>query len=174
METSVKGLFAIGDVTGKWWLAHVATHQGIIAAENATGKPYVMQENAIPSVIYTYPEVASVGLSFDAAQKKGYQAESATFPFLALGKSHALMETEGFVNIVIDKISGQILGASVFGYEASTLIAEMALAIQNELTIECVADTIHAHPTLSESWQQAAMIALGEPWTTLPKRGDDA
>lgn len=163
METNVSGIYAVGDIASKWWLAHVATHQGVVAADNACGVAAKMHYNAIPNVIFTHPEIGTVGLSLDEAKKQGHQAVIGNFPFQALGKSQATYHTEGFAQIVIDKKSGQILGAQVVGQDASNLIAEMALAIQNELTIECIQETIHAHPTLSESWLEASLIATGIP-----------
>lgn len=170
METSVPGIYAVGDVASKWWLAHVATHQGIVAADNACKRPSVMHYNSIPNVIFTVPEIATVGRSFDQAKKEGFKAVIGQFPFMALGKSQAMNHTDGFAQVVIDETTGQILGAQVVGYDASTLIAEMALAIQNELTIECIHETIHAHPTLAESWLEASLIASGLPIHFPPKK----
>lgn len=169
METNIPGIYAIGDIASKWWLAHVATHQGIVAAANACGKEAHMHYNAIPSVIFTDPEIGTVGLSLEAAKEKGYNAETGAFPFQALGKSQALHQTDGFAQIVIDKDTGEILGAQVVGYEASSLIAQMALAITNELTVESITETIHAHPTISEAWMEAAFLSTGEPLHLPPK-----
>lgn len=169
METTVEGIYAVGDIASKWWLAHVASHQGIVAADNACGKEAHMYYNAVPSVIFTDPEIGSVGLSLEDALKQGYKAKVGAFPFQALGKSQATLQTEGFAQVVIDEKTGQILGAQVIGYEAATLIAEMALAITNELTVECVAETIHAHPTISEAWGETAMIAEGLPLHLPPR-----
>lgn len=163
METNVDGIYAVGDIASKWWLAHVASHQGIVAADNACGKQARMFYNAIPSVIFTDPEIGSVGLSLEEATKLGYKAKIGAFPFQALGKSQATLQAEGFAQIVIDEKTGQILGAQVIGYEAATLIAQMTLALTNELTIECVAETIHAHPTISEAWGEASLMAEGLP-----------
>lgn len=163
METNIPGIFAVGDVASKWWLAHVATHQGIVAADNACKKNAIMHYNAIPNVIFTIPEIATVGKSLDQAKKEGFKAIVGKFPFLALGKSQTANHTDGFAQVVIDESTGQILGAQVVGWDASNLIAEMALAIQNELTVECIHETIHAHPTLSESWLEASLIASGLP-----------
>lgn len=170
METSVPGIYAVGDVASKWWLAHVATHQGIVAADNACKKHSVMHYNAIPNVIFTVPEIATVGRSLDQSKKEGFKAAIGQFPFMALGKSQAMNHTDGFAQVVIDEMTGQILGAQVVGYDASTLIAEMALAIQNELTIECIHETIHAHPTLAEGWLEASLIASGLPIHFPPKK----
>lgn len=163
METSVKGIYAVGDPTSKWWLAHVATHQGLIAADNACGVKARMDYLAVPSAIFTQPEIATVGIGPKEAAKRGYDVVVGNFPFQALGKSQATFQMEGFAQIVTDKKTGQILGAQVVGHEASALIAEMTLAINNELTIECVAETIHAHPTIAESWLEAALLAIGHP-----------
>jgi dihydrolipoamide dehydrogenase len=163
METAVPGIYAIGDVTGKSMLAHVASHQGVVAAMNAAGHPAVMHYEAVPAVIFTAPEVATVGFTLEQAQEAGYSAVLGSFPFQALGKSQAALETDGFAQVVIDSGTGTILGAQVIGHDAATLIAEITLAISNELTAECLIDTIHAHPTLSEAWHEAAMIARGTP-----------
>lgn len=163
METSVPGIYAVGDVASKWWLAHVATHQGLVAADNACKKPSKMHYNAIPNVIFTRPEIASVGISLEQAKKENLPAIIGQFPFSALGKSQAAGHTDGFAQVVIHEKTGEILGAQVVGYDASTLISEMALAIQNELTVECIHETIHAHPTLPESWLEATLIASGIP-----------
>lgn len=170
METNVKGIYAVGDIASRWWLAHVATHQGVIAAENACGGQAHMHYNAIPSVIFTHPEIGTVGLTREEALKQGYKAKIGAFPFQALGKAQATLQPDGFAQIVIDEKTGQILGAQVFGYEATTLIAEMALAITNELTIECISETIHAHPTISEVWGEAALMAEGLPIHLPPHR----
>jgi len=163
METNVPGIYAIGDVTGKVMLAHVASHQGIVAAANAIGQDALMHYEAVPAVIFTLPEIATVGLTLEQALEKGHLAAAGKYPFQALGKSVAALDTEGFATVVIDKKTGQILGAQVVGHEASSLIAEMALAIANELTVECVADTIHAHPTLPEAWLEASLVAVDMP-----------
>lgn len=163
METNVPTIYAVGDIASKWWLAHVATRQGLVAAENACGGKANMSYAAVPSVIFTDPEIASVGLSLEAAKEKGYDADVGSFPFQALGKSQAIMETEGFAQVIIDKSTKEILGAQVVGFEASSLIAEMVVAISNELTAESIADTIHAHPTLAEAWLEAVLQASGSP-----------
>lgn len=172
MQTTVPHIYAIGDITAKVMLAHVASHQGIVAAKNATGHDAVMHYNAVPNVIFTHPEIATVGLSLETALAKGYKAHAGKFPFLALGKSIASIETEGFAQVVVDSTNGQILGAQVVGHEASALIAEMTLAIQNEMTLESITETIHAHPTIAESWLEASLIASGTPihFPPLPKK----
>ena len=169
MQTSVRGIYAIGDVTGKWMLAHVASHQAIVAAEHAAGLNAKMHYEAVPAVIFTSPEVATVGMSVEAAKEKGLDVRSGSFPYQALGKAQAAKETEGFTQIVSDAKTHQILGATVIGYDASNLIAEMALAIQNELTLDSVMQTIHAHPTIAESWNETAWVLKETPLHLPPK-----
>ncbi|MFY7843247.1 MAG: dihydrolipoyl dehydrogenase [Rhabdochlamydiaceae bacterium] len=169
METKVPGIYAIGDVTGECLLAHVASHQGIVAALNAVGQESHMHYEAIPAVIFTHPEIAMVGLTLEQALEKGHDAIVGKFPFQALGKSVASMETDGFSQIIIDKKTKAILGAQVVGAHASHLIAEITLAIANELTVESLIETVHAHPTVSESWLEAALIAEGTPIHFPPK-----
>lgn len=169
METEVKGIYAIGDVTGKWMLAHVASHQGVVAASNACGVETDIHYEAVPAVVFTSPEIATVGMTLEEAQKAGLDATVGSFPFQALGKAQASMETEGFAQIISEKKTKQILGAVAIGHEASNLIAEMALAIQNELTLESVMETIHAHPTIAESWHEAALVAYETPIHLPPK-----
>jgi dihydrolipoamide dehydrogenase len=163
METEVKGIYAIGDVTGKWMLAHVASHQGIAAATNAAGLEERVHYDAVPAVVFTSPEIATVGMTLEQALSNGLNAEAHNFPMSALGKASATLETEGFFQVIADKKTGQIFGAIVIGHEASNLIGEMALAIQNELTLDCVIETIHAHPTFAEGWHEAALIAADRP-----------
>lgn len=163
METNVPGIYAVGDITGNWWLAHVATHQGLVAANNAAGVSMRMHYNAVPSVIFTDPEIATVGMSLEEAKKAGYQATEGTYPFEALGKSQAAGHPYGYARVVTDAKTGQVLGAQAVGYESATLIAEMGIAIANELTVECILDTIHAHPTIAEGWLEAALLAHETP-----------
>lgn len=170
METAVPGIYAIGDLTGRWWLAHVASHEGLVAGTNATGGDARMHYEAVPSVIFTKPEIGTVGMTLAQATKAGIDATLGAFPFQALGKAQAAFETEGFAQIVLRKDTGQILGAQVVGYEAATLIAEMGVAIANELTIDCITDTIHAHPTIAEIWLEAALQANDEPLHLPPRR----
>ncbi|MBI5273375.1 MAG: dihydrolipoyl dehydrogenase [Chlamydiia bacterium] len=169
METVVKGIYAIGDITGKWMLAHVASHQGIVAASNAAGHEETIHYEAVPAVIFTSPEIAMVGMTSEQALSAGKTVAAGLFPFQALGKAQAAADTEGFTQILSDKATGQILGACVIGHGASDLIAEMALAIQNELTLDCIIGTIHAHPTIAEGWLEAALLAAERPIHFPPK-----
>jgi dihydrolipoamide dehydrogenase len=169
METEVSGIYAVGDITGKWMLAHVAAHQAMVAAGNAAGKEAAIHYEAVPAVIFTSPEVATVGLTLEEALQKGHKATANMLPFQALGKAQASLDTEGFVQIIADTQTGEVLGALVIGHEASNLISEMALAIQNELTIESIIETIHPHPTMGEAWLEAALIAADQPINFPPK-----
>lgn len=171
MQTTTAGLYAVGDIASSWLLAHVATHQGIVAARHATGDTHArMHYNAVPSVIFTTPEIGTVGLSLEKALSEGYQATLGAFPFQALGKSQATLKTDGFAQIVSDRRTGQILGAQVVGHEASILVGEMGIAIANELTLDCLTETIHAHPTLAEAWLEAALVANNTPLHLPPKK----
>lgn len=163
MRTNVPGIYAIGDVSGKTLYAHTATHQGFVAASNILGEKAKMNYDAVPGVIFTIPEIGSCGLSIDEAKKRGYKAKLSSYPMQALGKAQVSLQTEGFAQIVVDEETGQILGAQVVGHEAGNLLAAMTLAITNELTVECITETIHAHPTLSEAWMESAFIAQGMP-----------
>lgn len=163
MKTNVPGIFAIGDITAKAMYAHVASHQGLVAAGAIVGEKHIMNYNAVPGVIFTRPEIGTVGMSLKTALEKGYKAKRATYPFQALGKAKAAHQEEGFAQVVIDEKTHEILGAQVIGHEASNLISPITYAIANELTIDCVADTIHAHPTLHEAWLEAAYLSLGHP-----------
>lgn len=170
METNVPGIYAVGDIASKWWLAHVATHQGWVAGSNAVGEEAHMRYDAVPNVIFTHPEIGTVGLSLEDALEKGYQAVAGVFPFQALGKAQATNQTEGFAQVITDKKTGQILGAQVVGHEASALIAQMAAAVANELTLESITETIHAHPTIAEAWLEAAFVAADTPLHFPPKQ----
>lgn len=169
MQTAAKGIYAIGDITGQWLLAHSASHQGVIAADHALGKKNHLRLDTIPSVIFTSPEIASVGLHLEEALAKGLKAYAQNFPFAALGKSHAGGHTEGFGQIVVEEGTERILGAQVVGYEAGALIGEMALAITQELTLDSIHETVHAHPTISEVWLETAFMAKGQPLHLPPK-----
>lgn len=169
LETSVPGVYAIGDITGKAMLAHTASYQGIVAAENIAGHTKEADYSCIPAVIFTDPEIAGVGLTLEAAKEKGMDATSAMFPYAALGKAKAMQKEDGFVEIVYGTKHHEVLGGTAVGYGASILIAEIALAQKNELTLEAIAETIHAHPTMGEIWAEAAELGLGHP-IHLPKR----
>ena len=162
-ETNVKDIFAIGDVIGPPWLAHVASAEGIHCVERIKGivHPQVDYEN-IPGCTYCQPQVASVGLTEAKAKEKGYEIKVGKFPFMASGKAFAIGEREGFVKLIFDAKYGEILGAHIIGSEATEMIAEITLARSLEATGESLIKTVHAHPTLSESIMEAAANAYGE------------
>jgi dihydrolipoamide dehydrogenase len=151
-------------------LAHVASHQGMVAAQNALGHETFMHYHAVPAVIFTSPEIATVGLTEEEALERKLPYQLGTFPFAALGKAQASLHTEGFAQIMINTQTREILGACIVGHEASSMIGQMALAIQNELTVDCLIDTIHAHPTMTEAWLEAALLAINSPIHFPPKR----
>ena len=163
MRTNIPNIYAIGDITGQWQLAHVASHQGIVAARNIAGHRDVIDYSAVPSVIFTFPEVATVGLSPSVAQQQGIPVKITKFPFRAIGKAVAMEEADGFAAIISHETSQQILGAYVIGPHASSLISEITLAVRNELTLPCIYETIHAHPTLAEIWAESALLAVDTP-----------
>lgn len=156
METSVPGIYAIGDCIGQIMLAHIASTQGEVAAENALGHNSVFDSNTNPSCVYTKPEFASVGLTEEAAKAKGIDYIVGKFPLAANGKS-MIMGEDGMVKIIAGKKYKEILGAHILGPRATDLIGELALAIGLEATIDEVIDTIHAHPTVAESIKEAAL-----------------
>jgi dihydrolipoamide dehydrogenase len=156
METSVKGIYAIGDITGKVLLAHVASEQGLVAAANCTGKQEKMDYSVIPGCIYTNPEVATVGLTETEAAKKGAPLKIGRFPVSANGKSMIMGEKNGFIKIITNKTTGEILGTHIMAPRATDMISEMCVAMKLESTIEEVANTIHPHPTVSEIIMEAA------------------
>lgn len=156
METSVKGIYAIGDVTNKTWLAHGASAEGITAATNATGGDVKMDYRVVPACNFTSPEVASVGLTEKAAREKGYEVKTGRFLFSGLGRAHAIGETDGMVKIVGDAKTDELLGMHIMGHEAGELIAVGALAMRLQSTVQEIAHTIHTHPTLAEAILEAS------------------
>jgi dihydrolipoamide dehydrogenase len=162
-QTNVKGIYAIGDVIGPPWLAHVASAEGIHCIEKIKGinTPTINYDN-IPGCTYCQPQVASVGMTETKAKELGYDLKVGKFPFMASGKAFAVGEREGFVKLIFDAKYGEILGGHIIGSEATELIAEVALARSLEATGESLIKTIHAHPTLSESVMEAAANAYGE------------
>ena len=170
LHTSVPGVHAIGDVTGKVLLAHVASHQGLVAAAVIAGHDERMDYRAVPAATFTHPEVASVGLTETKAKDAGHDVVVGRFPFPALGRAQTYGSTEGLVKVVADSKYGEVLGVHVIGPGASDLIPEGVLAMRLEATLEEIADTIHAHPTLGESTMEATMVALGLPVHIAPAR----
>ncbi len=170
MQTNVPGVYAIGDVVGQSLLAHCATMEGIVAAENIAGGDRRMDYRVLPACTFTNPEVASVGLTEDAALETGYDVRVGRFDFAASGRALTMGETEGLTKIVADATTDEILGVHVFGPEAGELIASAAMAMQLEATVEEIAHTIHTHPTLAETLMEAAEDYYGIGIHTPPPR----
>lgn len=167
MLTSNPNIYAIGDCIGQPYLAHKASREGIIAAQSIAGKP-LEARGAVPWAIFTDPEIAWVGETETEAKARGARVAVGKFPFSASGRAQAVRETEGFCKIVADAQTHKILGAGFAGPAAADLIGEACLAVSLEATLEQVARTIHPHPTLNESFIEAAEAALGHPIHTLP------
>jgi dihydrolipoamide dehydrogenase len=163
METNVAGVYAIGDALGpgRVMLAHAASAEGIVAAENALGADRTMDYDAIPSGIFTSPEVADVGLTEEQARERGLDAGAELFLLRGLGKAQALGDIAGHAKIIWERASGRLLGVHLIGPHATDLIAEATLALHMGAAVKDVAHAIHAHPTLSEALQEAAHKALG-------------
>ncbi len=162
-ETNVNGIYAIGDVVGPPWLAHVASAEGIHCVEKMKGliEPDI-DYGSIPGCTYCQPQVASIGLTEEKAKEQGYKVKIGKFPFMASGKAFAIGEREGFVKLIFDEKYGELLGAHIIGSEATEMIAELGIAKSLEATGHSIMKTIHAHPTLSESVMEAAAAAYGE------------
>ena len=164
LRTNVPGVYAIGDVTGKLPLAHVASAQGIVAAETIAGvETHPLDYDAMPRCTHCQPQVASFGLTAAQAVERGYEVKVGKFPFRPSGKALALGDRDGFVKIVADGISGEILGAQLVGPEVTELLPELVLARNYELTPDEIARSVHAHPTLSEVLMEAAHGVFGKP-----------
>ena len=161
LRTNLDGVYAIGDLTAKKLLAHLASHQGIVAAENAAGHGATMDYKVVPGCTYTHPEVASVGLTEAQARAAGHDVQVGRFPFSASARAMTAGDTEGLVKVVADAKYGELLGVHIIGPEASEMIPESALALRLEATLEDVTATIHAHPTLGEATMEAALAATG-------------
>ncbi|MEK3881307.1 dihydrolipoyl dehydrogenase [Paenibacillus sp. PL2-23] len=168
-RTSIPHIFAIGDIIAGPALAHKAMYEGRVAAEVISGLPSVIDYKCVPAVCFSDPECASVGLSEKEAKEQGHNVKVGKFPFAINGRAMSLNANEGFVKLVADADSGLVLGAHIVGLEASNMIAELALAIEMGATLEDIALTIHAHPTLGEIVLDAAEVALGHPIHTFVK-----
>ncbi len=166
LETTVPGVYAIGDVNGGQLLAHVASYEAFVAVDNALARSpedrRLRDLRSTPSCTYSSPEVASVGLNEEQAVESGYQPVTGTYRFAALGKTMAMGEETGYVTIVADKDTDLVLGASMMGAHVTDIIHEIAVAVQNGLTIGQLGETIHAHPTVAEAIMEAAHDVHGE------------
>lgn len=161
MRTGVPGVYAVGDVVPTMMLAHVAMDEGVVAAECVAGRNSAMEYDAIPAVVFTSPEIASVGLKEDEAELRGHRIKVGRFPFRANGRARAREELEGWVKIIADADSDAILGVHCIGAEAGHLIHEAVVAMGYNGYAEDLALTVHAHPTLSEAFKEAALAVAG-------------
>jgi dihydrolipoamide dehydrogenase len=159
--SNIPTIFAIGDVAGQPLLAHKGSKEGIVAAEAMSGLKTVYDVIAMPAVIFTDPEIATVGLSEAEAKAEGYEVQVGNFPFVANGRALSVNETDGFVKMIGDRKTGRLLGVHIVGAEASNLIAEATLALEMGASVEDIALTVHAHPTLPETLMEAADATLG-------------
>ena len=171
MHTSVPGIYAVGDAVGGFLLAHVASAEGRVAAENALGQGSAMDYRAVPRCIYTLPELAAVGLGEEEAKEQGYRVRVSRFPFSANARATVLGQGEGVVKFVCDATSAEVLGVHIIGPGATELIAEAALAMKMEGTAQEIFSTLHPHPTLSEAVMEAALGAEGAALHIPPRRG---
>src|SRR4030066_1856653 len=156
MQPIIEGVYAVGDVVGGIMLAHLASKQGLIAAENATGGNAAIKYDVVPAAIFTSPEIASVGLREHQVKEKNIKYKVGRFQFRALGKAHAMGEISGMFKIISEESTDKILGAHIIGPHASDLIYEVALAMEGGLTVRDISHTVHAHPTLAEGVMEAA------------------
>jgi dihydrolipoamide dehydrogenase len=156
-QTPVPGVYAIGDVIRGAMLAHKAEDEGVAAAELIAGKPGHVNYEAIPGVVYTWPEVATVGLSEEQCKEQGLSVKVGKFPYVHNGRSKALGSTDGFAKIIADAKTDRVLGAHLVGPNASELISELVVAMEFGASAEDIARTCHAHPTLSEVTKEAAL-----------------
>lgn len=161
LTTAAPGVYAIGDITGQLQLAHVASAQGLVAVDNIMGRPREMDYRVIPACVFTKPNAAGVGLTTQEAKEKGISVKVGKFPLLACGKAQVLGETDGFVKVLADAETDAILGVHAVGAHAADLVAEAAVAMQQNMTAGQLAGVIHAHPTLSEALLEAAEAVHG-------------
>jgi dihydrolipoamide dehydrogenase len=161
LRTNVPGIFAIGDVIGGKMLAHKAEEEGVVAAEVIAGLPATMHYHAIPGVVYTWPEIATVGMTEQEVQASGRAYTVGKFPFSANGRARTMGETGGFVKFIADATTDELLGAHLIGPNVSEMIAQVVLAFEYRGASEDIGLTVHAHPTLSEAVKEAALAVTG-------------
>ncbi|MEH7663511.1 FAD-dependent oxidoreductase, partial [Bacillus velezensis] len=162
-RTNVPNIYAIGDIIDGPPLAHKASYEGKIAAEAISGEPAEIDYLGIPAVVFSEPELASVGYTEAQAKEEGIEVVAAKFPFAANGRALSLNETDGFMKLITRKEDGLVIGAQIAGASASDMISELSLAIEGGMPAEDIAMTIHAHPTLGEITMEAAEVAIGSP-----------
>jgi len=160
METAVAGYYCVGDANGRCLLAHAASAHGIVAAENALGHSRDF-EAPVPNCVYTFPEIATVGMSQPQAREKGIPVAIGVFPLRFLGKAMALRETEGFVKVIRHRESGHLLGVHMMGHNVTECIAAAGALLHQKVTVREMADVVFAHPTMSEALRESAEDALG-------------
>jgi dihydrolipoamide dehydrogenase len=170
MQTNVPGVYAIGDITGQWQLAHAASAQGIRAVDHIAGRVNHTNMEVVPSCVYTRPEISAAGMSEKEAAAAGRETATGIFPFPGNSKAVITGETSGFIKIVSDAKTGAVLGGQIVGPRATELIAEIALAVTSELTIEEIGGLIHPHPTVSEAVMEAVHDIEGHSIHKMPKR----
>ena len=158
-ETSIKGIYAAGDIIGPPWLAHVATYEAVQAVNGMFGAGEPKRVTLFPGCTYCHPQIASVGLTEEKAKEQGIEYKVGKFPFTASGKAVAVNKPEGFVKLILDAKHDEILGAHIIGNDATELITEYVLAMKCEITADEIHATIHAHPTMSEALAEAAASA---------------
>ena len=160
-RTNAPGVYAIGDVTGRIMLAHLASAMGNVAAANVCGKRGEFSDLLVPGCVFTMPEIGSVGLTEEQCKEKGVEVSIGKFPFASLGKAMAINETVGFCKVIASKETDQVLGVHIIGPHATDLIAEAVPALEMEVTAEELGKAIHAHPTLGEAMMEAAHAVHG-------------
>jgi len=170
LRTAVEDVYAIGDITGKIQLAHVASAQGMVAAANCAGQDKTMRYDRVPSCIYTSPEIAWVGLTEDAAKAAGHEVVTGSFNVAANGRSLVMNENTGFIKLVADKADGKILGCQILAPRATDMIAEIVAVMGHEGTVESLSSVIHPHPTVSEIIKEAAHDAEGLCVNAMPRK----
>lgn len=173
-QTSVSHLYAIGDIAGQPLLAHKGSKEGIVAAEAIAGQKTIYDVVAMPAVIFTDPEIATVGLSESECRAKGLEIKVGMFPYAANGRALSVTESEGFVKMIGEAKTGRLLGVHIVGAEASNLISEAALALEMGAYVEDLALTVHPHPTLPETLMEAAEATLGHAIHIFQKKSPSA
>ncbi len=169
METNLPGIYAIGDLVHGAGLAHVASEEGEVAADNAMGHAAKMDYRVVPNPVYTFPEISFVGLTEAKAKEEHGEVRVERFPWAANGKAVGSAHTEGFTKVILGKYN-EIVGAHIIGPDATNLITEYSVAMRNELTADEIIGTIHPHPTLSEGLREAVLAAVGRPMHIPPKQ----
>lgn len=170
LQTNIANIYAIGDITGKIQLAHVATAQGMVAAANCAGKTATMNYNIVPACIYTSPEIAYIGLTEDGAKEAGYDVLTGTFNVAGNGKAMVMGENSGIIKLIAQKTTGKLLGAQLFAPRATDMIGEIAVVMQKGGSIDDISDTIHPHPTVVETLMEAAHDVHGMSNNAMPKK----